>query len=354
VRSAGPVGGVLDAVPLRRLTVEVRGEDRAAVGASALQVAAGLQRAGLPVLALLPPRVSTLEARPTELGWRHGALLPSLIEAALPAADGVAIGQIRVDESALATRDPGEIEIRWRELRAPLSSFANLVAVERPAVLERRGGQPVVQLTVGEATADVSRLASLLVEFRTGLASSVAVRASGGVLDWIEARSELVLAFVLGLLLVFLVVMGVYESFRFAAAIMAVLPIAVLGGLVAQRVAGAGLDLGAGLGFVLLGGMAVDSGVLLLDRMRGCEAGPAWMARRAAGRLRPVAVTTLTTVATMAPVALAGGAGSSLRVTLARTACAGLLLAIPTNLLVLPALARLLGGLRGNAEGPSS
>lgn len=341
---------MLEAVPLRPLAIEVSGTDRARVEAAAAMLSRSLGDAGLPVVAALPPVVPTLEARPTELGRQAGPSLDQAVADALASLEPLASGDVRLDQRALAAVSPGGLPTSVAGSTHPLGTLVDLTPLRRSAVLERRHGQPAVQLQVGEATAEVAGVERLLAAAGPSLAEGVEARASGGVLDWQEARGELVLALVLGLALVLLVMAALYESFTLATCAMAVLPFAVAGGLAAQRLAGGGLDLGSGLGLVLLGGVAVDSGLLLLDRLRGGEVGPALLARRAAGRLRPVMVTVLTTVATLAPVALAGGAGGSLRVTLARTACVGLLVATPASFLVLPPLALLMGAIGRRRE----
>jgi HAE1 family hydrophobic/amphiphilic exporter-1 len=347
VQSAGPAGTVLEALPLRRQLIEVSGRDRRQVEAAAALIAGALNDAGMTSLSDLPAAVDTVELRPSELGRRLGDRLPAVIATALPAPEPPELGRVRLDESRLARHDltGAPVDTGNRQL-VPLGALAELAPVQRPAVLARRHGQPAATIVVGEATADVAAIEAQLHQVLAGLESEipagVIVRLTGGIGDWWQARSQMVLALLLGLALVVLTLAVLYESFRLPLVVLAVLPFAVLGGLLGQRLAGAGLDLGTGLGLVLLVGLSVNNGVLLLDRLRGCSGGPALWARRAAGRLQPVLVTTLTTLVTLAPVAFVGGAGASLRATMARTAFAGLLLSTPAALLVLPALARLL------------
>jgi HAE1 family hydrophobic/amphiphilic exporter-1 len=343
VQAAGPAGGLLESLPLRPLCVEVSGRDRSAVAAAADRVAKAFRAAGISVVAGTTPTAVSLEVRPTELGRLAGDDLERALSHTLPAAEAPDSGSVRLDEGALAAQDPHGLPVTLAGGDArPLAALVRLEEVRRPAVLVRHRGQPAVRLEVGEATADVSLVEGCLSGVRDSVPDGVDVRAAGGILDWREARGELGLAVLLGLSLVFLVLAAIYESLRLPVAVMAVVPFAAMGGLCGQWWGGGGLDLGSGLGFVLLTGLAVNNGVLLLDRLHGCPGGPALWARRATGRLRPVLITTLTTMATLAPVALAGGAGSSLRATLARTVFAGLLVSTPAALFVLPPLARLL------------
>jgi HAE1 family hydrophobic/amphiphilic exporter-1 len=345
VQSAGPAGTVLEALPLRRQLIEVSGRERSQVLAAAELIAGALNDAGTTSLSDLPAAVETVELRPSELGRRLGDRLQGLIATALPAPEPPELGMVRLDESRLAGNDltGAPVDTGNRQV-VPLAALAELEPVRRPAVLARRQGQPAVTLVVGEATADVAAIESQLNRVKVDLAGKlpvgVIVRPAGGIGDWWQARSQMALALLLGLALVVLTLAVLYESFRLPLVVLAVLPFALLGGLIGQRLAGQGLDLGAGLGLVLLVGLSVNNGVLLLDRLRECAGGPAVWGRRAAGRLQPVLVTTLTTLVTLAPVAFVGGAGASLRATMARTAFAGLLLSTPAALLVLPPLAR--------------
>jgi HAE1 family hydrophobic/amphiphilic exporter-1 len=346
VQSAGPAGTVLEALPLRRQLIEVSGRDRRQVMAAAELIENALSVAGMASLSDLPAAVETVELRPSELGRRFGDRLQEVIATALPAPEPPELGQARLDESRLAGDDLTGAPVNTGRQVVPLAALAELRPVQRSAVLARRQGQPAVTLVVGEATADVaaieSQLRQVLADLEGQIPAGVIVRPAGGIGDWWQARSQMVSALLLGLALVVLTLAVIYESFRLPLVVLAVLPFAILGGLVGQRLAGGGLDLGVGLGFVLLVGLSVNNGVLLLDRLRDCAGGPAVWGRRAAGRLQPVLVTTLTTLVTLAPVAFVGGAGASLRATMARTAFAGLLLSTPAALLVLPTLARLL------------
>lgn len=233
-----------------------------------------------------------------------------------------------------------------------MGSLVGFRPVLHPPILVRHQGEPAVRFFLGEATAEVTGMEEKLEKARAELSGAVAVETSGGILDWEEARRELLLALLLGLLLVFLVLTAIYESFRIPLAVFGVIPFAILGGGVALKLAGQGLDLASGLGFILLCGLAVNNGVLLVDRLRYCPEELSEWSRRASLRLRPVLVTTLTTLATLAPVAFMGGTGASLRTTLALTVFSGLLVSTPAALFLLPPLARLLLPVdrRGEAE----
>jgi HAE1 family hydrophobic/amphiphilic exporter-1 len=352
VHRAGPAGGLLEALPLRRLAVDVSGRDRLQVAAAAQLLRAAFHGRGIAVVEDLPPAVTSLEVRPSELGVLASSDLDAALADAMAAVERPELGPVRLDESRLAGMAlAGVPVVVGRAGPRPLAALAELEAVERPAALVRHRGEPAVRLLVGEATANVTAVEDVLEATVGELPEGVEARAAGGVLDWREARQELALAVALGLVLVFLVLAAIYESLRLPLTVFAVLPFAALGGLLAQRLAGQGLDLGSWLGFVLLTGLAVNNGVLLLDRLRDGSSSPALWSRRAAARLRPVLVTTLTTLATLAPVAFAGGAGASLRATLARTAFGGLLLSAPAALFVLPPLARLLLPRQGGRDG---
>ncbi|MCP4532779.1 MAG: efflux RND transporter permease subunit [Delftia sp.] len=343
VSQASLTGGVLASLPLRHLAVEVAGLERAAVEAEAARLGALFAAAGHPALADRPPPATVLEARPTALGETLGDRLIPALAATLPAVEPLAHQDLRLAESWPATGDLFGLSVTVPDHGTySLGSLVNLVPVTRSALLVRHQGRAAVRLDLGDALAEISTLEEILASATSATPTGVMVTPAGGFQDWREARHELIFAALLGLVLVFLVLAALYESFRVPVVVFAVVPFAMLGGAAALALAGRGLDLASGLGFVLLIGLCVNNAVLLIDRLRDAAGDPEEWSRRAAPRLRPVVVTTLTTLATLLPVALSSGAGVSLRTTLALTTLAGLAVSTPAALYILPPLARLI------------
>ena len=156
---------------------------------------------------------------------------------------------------------------------------------------------------------------------------------------------ELKLAGALALVLVFMVLAGTFESFRHPVTVLAAIPLALVGVAVALVPIGRPVGVMAMLGVIVLGGVAVNDAVLLLTTARqllaqGRDRVDA-LAAAAGIRLRPIAMTTLTTALALTPLVF-GGEGSQLRAPMAITIIGGIVASTIGSLLVLPCLYLLL------------
>jgi heavy metal efflux system protein len=126
------------------------------------------------------------------------------------------------------------------------------------------------------------------------------------------------------------------------ALVLGVVPLAVLGGLIALHVTGVTLNVASAVGFIALFGVAVLNGVIMvanLNRVRALGAPLAQAVVAGAGeRLRPVLMTATVATAGMMPAALTTGVGSDVQRSLATVVAGGLLMATLLTLLLLPAL----------------
>jgi Cu/Ag efflux pump CusA len=153
----------------------------------------------------------------------------------------------------------------------------------------------------------------------------------------------LVLAF--GLLAVCVVLLAQFRRARHALLVLATAPLALVGGLLTLVVTDVPLNASSLMGCVLLVGLVVKNGILLLEQFEiGFGSGlPVEEALVAAGslRVRPILMTTIATLAGLAPLALGIGAGAEIQRPLAIVVIGGLSVSTVISLLVLPALVRL-------------
>jgi HAE1 family hydrophobic/amphiphilic exporter-1 len=161
---------------------------------------------------------------------------------------------------------------------------------------------------------------------------------------------ELRLAAGLAIVLVFMVLAGTFESLLHPVTVLAAIPLALVGVALALVPGGQPIGMMAMLGLIVLAGIAVNDAVLLLATARrlmadGVERVEALV--QAAGiRLRPIIMTTLTTVLALVPLAIGTGEGSEIRGPMAVTIIGGLLASTVGSLLVLPCLYLVLDRLR--------
>ena len=157
-----------------------------------------------------------------------------------------------------------------------------------------------------------------------------------------EAFLILAGAFALASLLVYMVMASQFESFRHPFVIMFTIPLGLIGVVLGLLVSGRSVNLPALIGFILLGGIAVNNGIVMIDyinqlRQRGMEKGEA-IIHGAVTRLRAVLLTALTTILGMLPMALSRSEGSEMRAPMAIAVAGGLVATTFLTLFVIPVI----------------
>ena len=165
-----------------------------------------------------------------------------------------------------------------------------------------------------------------------------------------EARertfSELRWAGIFAVVLVVMVLAGTFESFRHPLTVLSAIPLSLVGVAVVLGPLGKPIGVMSVLGLIVLAGVAVNDAILLVDtarrqRLAGLDRSAA-AARAAALRMRPILMTTATTVLALLPLALGIGEAAELRSPLALTLIGGLLASTASSLFVIPCIYRLI------------
>ena len=151
---------------------------------------------------------------------------------------------------------------------------------------------------------------------------------------------DLAFAFGLALILVYMILAAQFESFFHPGTILAAVPLALVGAVLALLVTGGGLNTLSLIGMVILVGIVVNDSIVKVDfieqaRDRGGAVREA-IVQAGRARLRPIVMTTVTTVLGLAPMALGIGRGSDLRAPLAVAVVGGLLFGTVLTLIVVP------------------
>lgn len=147
-------------------------------------------------------------------------------------------------------------------------------------------------------------------------------------------------AFALATLLVYMIMASQFESFLHPFVIMFTIPLALIGVILALLVTGTPVNLPVLIGFVMLGGIAVNNGIVMVDyinqlKRRGIEVKEAIL-QGCEVRLRPVLITAFTTVLGMLPMALSTSEGAEMRAPMAITVIGGLVATTFLTLFVIP------------------
>jgi HAE1 family hydrophobic/amphiphilic exporter-1 len=158
-----------------------------------------------------------------------------------------------------------------------------------------------------------------------------------------EAQRDFLIAIILALLLVYMVLAGQFERFVDPLVVMASVPVAIIGVAPTLLLTGTTINVQSVMGMVMLVGIVVNNAIVFVDyvnvkrREAGLDVEQAVLESGRA-RLRPILMTTTTTVLALIPLALGWGTGSGLQAALARVVVGGLLASSLVTLLLIPAL----------------
>jgi hydrophobic/amphiphilic exporter-1 (mainly G- bacteria), HAE1 family len=228
-----------------------------------------------------------------------------------------------------------------------LAAVADLGFQDGPSEIVRRGRSRVALV---EARSTGTDLAGAISRMEASMAQisppgDMVIAVAGQSRDLQESVRSMQLAFLLAIFLVYLVMASQFESFRLPGVILASVPLALPGALAALWLTGNSISVVALVGMVMLVGIVVNNAIVLVDFvnvLRREEGYPLDEALVKAGRvrLRPILMSTITTVLGLLPLALIPGEGAELRVPLAVPVIGGLILSTLLTLIVVPVLYR--------------
>ena len=225
-----------------------------------------------------------------------------------------------------------------------LSEVAEVVEGFTPPRIEREDRQRVVTVSAafsGVALGEVAADTQVEIDQLT-LPAGVEVVLSGSVEDQKESFSELLTLLALIILLVYIVMATQFESFKMPFIIMLSIPFAFTGVFLALWMTNTPLSMIALIGAILLVGIVVKNGIVIVDftnlqRERGLSLNQA-VITAGKSRLRPVLMTTLTTILGMLPLAIGTGEGSEIWQPMGVAVVGGLTFSTILTLLVIPAI----------------
>ncbi|MDX2176915.1 MAG: efflux RND transporter permease subunit [Candidatus Sumerlaeia bacterium] len=160
--------------------------------------------------------------------------------------------------------------------------------------------------------------------------------------DFAESSSTLLYAFILALLLVYLVLAAQFESWVDPLVILTTVPLSLAGALLSLSHFGMTLNIFSQIGMIMLVGLVTKNGILIVEfanqrKAAGLSVREAVL-QAAVARLRPILMTSLSTILGVLPIALALGAASSSRQSLGVAVVGGLVLSTVLTLFVVPAV----------------
>jgi HAE1 family hydrophobic/amphiphilic exporter-1 len=227
-------------------------------------------------------------------------------------------------------------EILDLTLRTPsgdLVALRNLVQTRTgrgPVTVERKDQQRLLTVTANVAGRDLGSVAADVQARldRIPRPAGYDLLVAGNFEEQQKAFDELLVSLLLALLLVYMVLASQYESLGDPLVVMLSVPLAAVGVLLTLFLTATTLNLQSAIGCIMLGGIVVNNAILLVDqsgrlRREGLDTRTALLeaGRR---RLRPVLMTTLTTILALLPLAMGIGEGADAQAPLARAVVGGL------------------------------
>ncbi|MFL5731129.1 MAG: efflux RND transporter permease subunit [Cytophagaceae bacterium] len=190
--------------------------------------------------------------------------------------------------------------------------------------------------TIGDGIKAMDEIASRVLD------KSFSTNLSGPSRDFAESSSNIMFAFLLALLLIYLILSAQFESFIDPMIIICTVPLALAGALLTLVIFGQTLNIFSEIGMIILIGLVTKNGILIVEfanhkREQGMPARDA--AREAATeRLRPILMTSLATILGAVPIAFALGAGATSRIPMGLVIIGGLLFSLILTLFVIPSI----------------
>ena len=239
---------------------------------------------------------------------------------------------IQADEPyRLAPEDIGNFFVRGASgTMAPFSSFANLSWSQAPVQLTRYNGQPAMEL-LGQAAPGVSSGAAMkaMEAIHEKLPPGTALEWTGLSYEERLSGGQAPALYGLSLLIVFLCLAALYESWSVPVSVMLVVPLGILGALLAATLTGLSNDIYLQVGLITTIGVSAKNAILIVEfaeeRMRdGMNAFDAAV-EAAKLRLRPILMTSLAFIFGVFPLAISTGAGAGGQNAIGRAVVGGML-----------------------------
>ena len=249
------------------------------------------------------------------------------------------VRSVQVDDLLdLTIRTPAGVDVALR----------NLVEVRPgrgPEEIDRRDQQRTVGVSANVAGRDLGSTATELQEKLRDIVRPTGydLTVRGAFEEQQKARVELLTTVGLAIALVYMVLACQYESLRDPLIVMTSVPAAAIGVLVTLYLTDTTLNVQSYIGCVMLGGIVVNNAILLVDqagqlRTAGGLGSKEAVVEAGRRRLRPILMTTLTTILALVPLALGLGEGADAQAPLARAVIGGLVASTLITLVIVPAV----------------
>ena len=190
--------------------------------------------------------------------------------------------------------------------------------------------------TIGEGLDEMDKIAKETLDdtFRTAL--------SGDSKEFRESSSSLMFAFALALILIYLILAAQFESFKDPFVIMLTVPLAVCGALIFMSAGGQTMNIYSQIGIIMLIGLVAKNGILIVEfanqRQQAGEDKMTAIKEASVQRLRPILMTSVSTVLGLLPLMFATGEGCNGRIAMGTAVVGGMLFSTILTMFIVPAI----------------
>ncbi len=243
-----------------------------------------------------------------------------------------------------------------RQIR--LRQFATIIQNTGPNQLERHNRLPSVTISsqvLGRPSGDIGADIQKMFAEELPPPPGINIIYDGDLKNQEEGFGSLALAFIASILLVYLIMVALYDSWVYPFVVMFSIPVAIMGALLAMALSLSILDIFSIMGMIMMVGLVAKNAILLVDfankaRELGYTVRDA-LVEAGKVRLRPILMTTLAMVIGFLPIALAKGPGAEWKNGLAWALIGGLSSSMVLTLLVVPIMYLFMDGIRSRFNG---
>lgn len=224
----------------------------------------------------------------------------------------------------------------------PLSTVAEVSVEQAPQSINRTNQSRVVTITGDTISGNTTQITKQITDILDGytMPEGYTAEITGSYSDMMESFGDLLLALLVALGLVYFILAAQFESFAMPVIVMMILPVAFTGALFALPVTGRDLSMISLVALIMLAGTVVNSSIILVEyikiRRNMGESREEAILKACPLRVRPVMMTTLTTVLAMVPMAMGWGDTNEMMSDMGITMISGMVISTVVTLLFTP------------------
>jgi hydrophobic/amphiphilic exporter-1 (mainly G- bacteria), HAE1 family len=227
----------------------------------------------------------------------------------------------------------------------PLRSVVDVSFARGPMAIDRKDQERFIRINANIAGRDMGSVAADIrsVVRHLDIPPEFAVVVGGEYEEQQKAQRQLMIALILALLLVYMIMAAQFENLLDPFVVMFSIPLALIGVLITMVLTGTTFNIQSYIGMVMLAGIVVNNAIVLVDYINLMRREHGWSLHDAVvesgrRRLRPILMTTLTTLLGLLPLAIGFGEGAEVQAAMARVVIGGLLVSTLITLLFIPVL----------------